>query len=393
MPSTDSLTTRWAAVGRSDDDDANLAGELAAAQAIQHDDAKLLVVFCSDSYDLPELLRGINGRSRGVPLIGCSTAGQIATGGPAEGVVVTALGGAGFDATTAAVPQGYGASRRDAGAEVASRVAALNGKPHRVVMMLSDALAGDQTEVLRGVYGVLGAAVPLVGGCAGDDFKMTATYQLHNDEVLTGSVVAASLVSDAPFGVGICHGWEKTGEPVLVTRSAGNTVYELDDRPALDVYLERHNAPEAAGTDAGAFGEFGIMHPLGLERRSSEPAVRFVAGADFEERSLSMIAEVPQGGLAWFMNGDHESVQAATDEACKTALDGLGDHSPIALMAFDCAARRGVLGDDGIIEEVSRIAGHADGSPVSGFYSYGEIGRTSGAARFHNQTLVVLALG
>jgi hypothetical protein len=394
MPITASTTTRWAAVGGSNDANAHRAGEIAAAQALEQEDAKLLIVFCSDSYDLPELLRGINEKSGGVPLIGCSTAGQIATGGPGDAsVVVTALGGPGFAATTAAVQQNDAESRRAAGAEVAGRVVELNGKPHRVVVVLSDALAGDQTEVLRGAYGVLGAGVPLVGGCAGDDFKMTATYQLHNDEVLTGAVVAASLVSDAPFGVGICHGWEKTGEPVLVTRSAGNTVYELDDRPALDVYLERQGAPEAVGMDASAFGEFGIMHPLGLERRSSEPAVRFVAGADFEERSLTMIAEVPQGGLAWFMTGDKESVQAATDEACQSALAGLGDRPPLALIAFDCAARRGVLGDDGIVDEVSRIAAHAGGSPVSGFYSYGEIARTTGAARFHNQTLVVLALG
>lgn len=391
MPITAPTTTRWAAVGGSDDSNAYVAGETAAAQALEQEDAKLLIVFCSDSYDLPELLRGINEKSGGVPLIGCSTAGQIATGGPGDAsVVVTALGGAGFAATTAAVQQDDADSRRAAGAEVAGRVVGLNGKPNRVVVMLSDALAGDQTEVLRGAYAVLGAGVPLVGGCAGDDFKMSATYQLHGDEVLTGAVVAAALVSDAPFGVGICHGWEKTGEPVLVTRSAGNTVYELDDRPALDVYLERHGA---TGTEAGAFGEFGVMHPLGLERRSSEPAVRFVAGADFEERSLTMIAEVPQGGLAWFMTGDKESVQAATDEACEAALAGLGDRSPLALIAFDCAARRGVLGDDGIVEEVSRIAAHAGGSPVSGFYSYGEIARTTGAARFHNQTLVVLALG
>ena len=32
------------------------------------------------------------------------------------------------------------------------------------------------------------------------------------------------------------------------------------------------------------------------------------------------------------------------------------------------------------------------GSPVAGFYTYGEIARTRGVSGFHNQTLVVLAL-
>lgn len=31
-------------------------------------------------------------------------------------------------------------------------------------------------------------------------------------------------------------------------------------------------------------------------------------------------------------------------------------------------------------------------APVAGFYTYGEIARTSGMSGFHNQTLVVLAL-
>ena len=383
---------RWAAVGHSSEPNAWTAGTAAAEQALERDHAKLLIIFCSESYDMPELLAAVNARSGGVPLIGCSTAGQIATDGPGDAsVVVTAIGGEGFEATTAAVQQS-GGSLREAGAEVAAGIASLDGKPHRVVLMLSDALAGDQREVIRGAYAVLGAGVPLVGACAGDDFKMTATYQFHGDQVLQGGLVAASLVSDGPFGIGVRHGWTKVGEPVLVTRAGGNRVYELDDRPALDVYLERLGAPDAAHTDAAAFSEFGILHPLGLDRRSSEQAVRFVAGADFEERSLTMIAEVPQGRPAWFMRGDVTSVQSATDDACASAIEALGGRSPLALIAFDCAARRGVLGDDGIVEEVTRIARHADGSPVAGFFSYGEIARDSGVPTFHNQTLVVLAL-
>ncbi|MEA2256355.1 MAG: hypothetical protein QOG35_2400, partial [Solirubrobacteraceae bacterium] len=383
---------RWAAVGHSSDTDAYSAGAAAAAQALERDDAKLVVVFSSDNYDLPALLRGVNERSGGVPLIGCSTAGQIATGKTdVGGVVVTAIGGDGFSAVTAA-GQPVDGALRDAGAAVAASVASLNGKQHRVVILLTDALAGDQQEVIRGAYGVLGAGVPLVGGCAGDDFKMATTYQFHGDQVLSGGVVAASLVSDAPFGIGVHHGWQRVGEPVLITRAGGNRVYELDGRPALDVYLERLNAPEQAGADAGAFGEFGLLHPLGLERRSSEDAVRFVAGADFEDRSLTMIAEVPQGGLAWFMEGDVGSVQAATDAACEDALASLGDNTPLALIAFDCAARRGVLGDAGIVDEVASLARHATGGVVAGFYSYGEIARTMGVSGIHNQTLVVLAL-
>jgi hypothetical protein len=390
--SVSSEQSRWVGVGYSDLPDARQAGEAAATAALREQDPRLLVVFCSDSYDLEALLAAINERSGGVPLIGCSTAGQIGPSGPGDAsVVVTALGGHGFSVSTA-VAKGASGRLREAGAEVGACIDVLESRPHRVLLLLSDALGGDQQEVIRGAYGVAGAAIPLVGGCAGDDFKMQATYQFYGDRVLQDAVVAAGLGSEAPLGIGVHHGWERVGEPVMVTRSGGNRVYSLDDRPALDVYLERHDAPEEARTSPEAFNAFAITRPLGLSRRSAEEGVRLVAGADFEERSLSMIAEVPQGGLAWFMQGDEESVLGATDHACAAALGALGDHRPLGLLTFDCAARRGVLGDEGIAREIERVTRRAGDAPVAGFYSYGEIARTSGVSGFHNQTIVVLAV-
>ena len=380
-------------VGQSSDSDALAAGRAAATGAITGAGTKLLVVFCSDSYDLPALLRGIDEVSGGAPLVGCSTAGEIATSGPSDAsVVVTAFGGDGFHVGTAAAT-GVAARLREAGAEVAAALQHVDGKPHQVLMLLTDGLAGDQQEIVRGAYGVVGAGVPLVGGCAGDDLKMRATYQLHGTEVLRDAIVAAAISSDAPFGIGVHHGWRTVGEPMLVTQSGGNRVYSLDDRPALDVYLDRLDAPHDARSDPAAFTRFALTHPLGLSRRSGEPQVRFVAEADFADRSLGCIAEVPQGGVTWFMEGDAESVLQATDSACHDALAALNGARPLGLLAFDCIARREVLGEPGIRNEIDRLAIIADGAPVAGFYTYGEIARTHGISGFHNQTLVVLAVG
>src|SRR6266576_3307222 len=178
-------TTRWFAVGSAGESERE-AGVRAADEALVHDDAKLLIAFCSPSHDLPALVRQIHARSGGVALIGCTT-------------------------------------------------------------------AGDQQEIIRGAYGVLGAAVPLVGGCADDDLEMTGTFQLYGDQVLTDSVVAAGIASDAPLGIGVRHGWQRVGEPMLVTRSEGNQVYALDDRPALDVYLKQSGAVGPECSNAGAF--------------------------------------------------------------------------------------------------------------------------------------------
>jgi hypothetical protein len=382
---------RWLAVGQSGDADARTAGHDAAAQALTGPDPKLLVVFCCEAYDQAELVEGIREAAGDTPMIGCSTAGEISTAGPGDaGVVVTALGGDGFDVATAAA-DAAGGRLRDAGAEVAGCIERVAEKAHRVLLLLTDGLAGDQSEIVRGAYRVVGAEVPLVGGCAGDDLRMAGTAQLHDGKVLRHAVVAAAIASDAPLGIGVRHGWRRVGSPMLVTRSEGSRVHLLDDAPALDVYLQRLNAPAAAWEDPQAFTLFAMTHPLGLSRRSGEE-VRFVAGADFADRSIQCIAQVPQGGLTWFMEGDDASVLEATDGACHDALAALQGRPPLGFVAFDCIARRGVLGECGIRSEVNRIASFAGGAPVAGFYTYGEIARTHGISGFHNQTLVVLAV-
>jgi len=387
-------------VGRSRLADPAAAGAQAARDALAGRDAaeaRLLMVFCSDGYDLSLLVKSIAAEAPDVPLIGCSTAGEISVSGDAGSaaaggntVVVTALGGEGLSIATAHAVAEDGDLRQAtfAAAQCMQRVEPL---PHTVLMVLSDGLAGDQEEVVRGAYRAVGATVPLVGGCAGDDLKMTSTFQFHGDEVMHHAVVAAAIASDAPMGIGVRHGWRRVGEPMVVTHSEGNRVLTLDDQPALDAYLTRLHAPAEAHTDPAAFTRFALTHPLGVSRRSGEE-VRFVAEADFAERSLVCIANLAKGGLAWFMEGDEGSVLAATDGACAEALDPLDGRPPIGLVAFDCIARRGVVGEEGIQREVGRLAEHAGGAPVAGFYTYGEFARTRGTTGFHNQTLVVLAL-
>ena len=383
---------RWMGVGNAKGSDA-AAGARAAADALVGPEPKLLVVFCSDAFDLEALVGAIRERAGDVPLIGCSTAGEIATSGPGESsVVVTAFGGSGFSVSTG-VARGASQDLRGAGALAAGCLERVEDREHRVLLLLTDGLAGNQQEIVRGAYGVAGAAVPLVGGCAGDDLKMQKTFQFLDGEVLTDAVVAAGISSDAPFGIGVRHGWQKVGEPMLVTDSGDNSVATLDEQRALDVYLERLSAPAEASSDESAFTRFALTHPLGMSRRRGEEHVRFIGGADFAQGSLSTIAEVPPGALVWLMDGDAGSVLTATDAACSDAVAALDGREPIGVLAFDCIARKGILGEDGIKSEIGRVAENTGGAPVAGFYTYGEIARTSGVSGFHNQTLVVLAVG
>jgi len=125
---------------------------------------------------------------------------------------------------------------------------------------------------------------------------------------------------------------------MLVTDSSGVSVMSLDDRPALDVYLETLKAPPEASASPEAFAAFAATHPLGIPRRD-RIEIRYVAGADLETRSLTCIAGLPQGGMTMFMQGDSESVLGATENACREACDGLTGAAPIGSSTAWRAAR------------------------------------------------------
>jgi hypothetical protein len=381
-------------VGRCADGDSRVAAATAAADALTGEDAKLLIVFFAITHDPGEIVAGIRSVCPDVPLIGCSTHGEIAPGGPTDGTVLIAvIGGAGIAVSTS-VAESVSGRQRDAGAQIAQCTSRITQPdlPHRVLMILTDGRVRDQEAILRGCYGVVGASIPLIGGAAGDGWRMNHTILIHGNDVMTDAVIGATIASEAPLSVGAGHGWCKTGEPMIVTSAGNGRVYTLDDRPAMDVYLERLGAPPEAYTDRQAFIEFAMSRPLGVQRRSGVEARNLSTEIDIEGRSIGSGTAIDHGGLTWAMTGDEDSILASTDNVCRSVLAGLGDRELVGLLTFSCAALRAVLGDEGIKRENERIAEWAGDAPFAGFYTYGEIARIRGIDGFHNQTLAVLAI-
>src|SRR5439155_2485507 len=153
------------------------------------------------------------------------------------------------------------------------------------------------------------------------------------------------------------------GAPMLVTGTANGRVLTLDDRPAMDVYLERLGAPAEVYTDASRFVTFALSRPIGVQRRSGIEAHNISTEVDIEGRSIGGGSAIDQGAPAWVMEGDECSILDAAEAACREACDGLGGLPPIGLFTFSCAALRIVLGDTGIHREVSRLERSAAGIP------------------------------
>ena len=382
----------WVRVGSSSLIDGSEALEQALQALNLSHDPRLLIVFAAPRYALEPLSISLRERLPGTAVIGCSTAGEIAAGSAlTHSLVLWALGGTGVRVST-----GYGESDeqglRQAAVQAASCLDMLERRHHTVLVLLSDGLSGDQMEVVRGAYDAATIDVPLVGGCAGDYLAMRQTQQLHDRQVMSGAVVAAAISSDRPLGVGVSHGWTAASEPMLVTESRNTLLSSLDDQPALDVYLKFFNPPQEVHSDPQAFADFAAVHPIGIRRRD-RIEMRHITGFDPEQRALVMVAEVPQGALAFLTQGDYGSVLEAAAESASSAVKALGDAAPAGLLLFDCVSRRSIFGNRHVQEETELIARCSGGVPMAGFYTYGEIARTKGSGGFHNQTLVTLAIG
>lgn len=388
---------RWAGSGRSTDPDSSAAGAAATDAALDGRVANLLVVYCSVNRDLPAMLEAISSRAAAdTVIVGCTSEGQLdATGPMDDGVVVLALG-AGFEIQTA-VARDVSNGRRAAGMLVAGAVSGLQ-RPEQLLMLLCDGLTYEQHEIVRGAHVVVGAAVPLVGGCSADEQTYTQTHQFHGDgrgvEILSDSVVGVGLGSDGRIGIGIGieHGWHKTGTAFEVTASRGGVVQELDGRPALDVYLEHCGLDPALVQDELKFRRAAFGKPLGMSRRSGED-IRVIHAGDVAAGSLVCLADVPQGALVWVMEADAEGLIDAARTSSESALAGLSGDPAVAMLVFDCGARKAMLSEEQLVEEVAQLSAGAAGTPLAGLYTFGEIARTAGSRGMHNLTCVTLALG
>jgi hypothetical protein len=376
-PARTSAPARWVSGGCALAEDRGSAAAEAAlgALAAAPSEPALLVAFAAGAQGLGAIGAGLAAAAPRVPVVGCAT--PVTLPGLPErstGVTIAALGGAGLTVSTAAV--GGARGLREAGAEAAACLGDVADRPFQALLLFADVRAGDPQDVVRGAYSVAGAGVPLVGGGA----LAGPPALLHGDEADPGVVVvAAAIGSEAPLGVGVRHGLRPAGEPLLVTRTDGLHLLELDGRPALDAYVERLGC---AGDDRDTLLELARAHPLGMSRRAGEEQLRTVIDIDVERRSLTVLGQLPEGGLAWPMSADRAATDAAAAAACADAVAALGGAAPSALLLLDPLAR----------ENAAASPDRSGDAPAAGGAVIGQIARQRGLVGFHNQAYAVLAL-
>jgi hypothetical protein len=253
----------------------------------------------------------------------------------------------------------------------------------RAVILLCDGLNVNGTQLTNGLSSVLGD-VPTSGGLAGDGTRFQSTWVLASGRPSSGAACAVGLYgSELHVGHGCKGGWDKFGPERRVTRADGNVLFELDDRPALDVY-ERYLGDLATGLPATA-----LLYPIAIrkDRTSEEQLVRTILRHSPQDRSLTFAGDMPTGALAQLMRANLDRLIQAAQEA---GVASTGTTHASFCLAVSCVGRRLVLGAR-VEEELLAVREALPADCVlAGFYSYGEISPRDGrGGQLHNQTMTV----
>lgn len=323
----------------------------------------------------------------GAIIVGCSTAGEICgTEVRDDSLVATAMG---FERTALHMAH----SRVDdmeqsrAAGAVLARALHRTGLSH--VLVLSDGLKVNGTELARGLRENLPDAVAVTGGLAGDGPHFRHTVVCSNSVPEEGEITAIGFYGERlRVGYGSIGGWDTFGPERLITRSRSNVLYELDGRSALGLY-KQYLGEHASGLPATA-----LLFPLALRSdHEGYRVVRTVLGIDEDAQSMIFAGDMPQGTYARLMKANFDRLIDGAADAARSGLARLGHHTPEVAVLISCVGRRLVL-KQRVEEELEQVREVLGPSPVlTGFYSYGEIcpHGTATQCELHNQTMTITA--
>ena len=349
----------------------------------------LVVVFGATAFaDAPEPLERLFEAYPRSRVIGCSSAGEI------HGTEVTddglAVGVIRFDRTRLALV-GADVDTPPASFAVGESIGARLAAPDlRAVVVLADGLRVDGAELLRGLTSRVPAGVAVTGGLAADGDRFKNAWVLRAGRLRSGAVAVGLFGDSVQMSLGAGEGAEPSGPEWLVTRSEGNVVFELDGRPALEIYAQ------CVGGDAAELPVTGLRFPLAVRASATDDrrAVRTVVAVDEAERSIVLAGGVSVGHRVQLVRATVDRLlagAAAAGRFCATG-DAPSPGGSLAI-AISGLGRRLVLGQRAGDELSASLAALPRGTQPIGFYGYGEIAPVgSGPSDLRSQSFALTLL-
>jgi hypothetical protein len=394
-----------AGVGMSQHHNPSIAGREAAEQALEKagvDRPDFVFMFATVGYDQHSLLRAVRVATGDAPLTGCSGEGTI-NGDDADesnfSVVVTAISSEELQWTNG-LAAGLKADPRAVGKRVAKELLPHLSSDTIGLFVFPEGRAENFDHFFAGLEENLPSDqfLPLWGGGAGNDLKLgKPTYQYCDDEVITDGVSYALLSGEAHTAWAISHSVIPIGGERVVTRSKGNVIYEIDGKPATDVFKEY--LPEDALAANRDWVRYGISLALSFKAPSymkdEEYVVRGVPQLSLTDGSITVQTEVEEGTSIWFSSRDKEKITTGFDRMATQIKNQLGGEKPELVFQFECVTRGKLMfREQEKLQLLRQFRQSLDAEvPWVGFYTIGEIGPVDEHNDIHRLASVVLALG
>ena len=208
-------------------DDSFATGVETARQALdgmRESALSLVLVFASIRYDLEELLRGVHAVVGDVPVVGATTAGEICNGPHHESVVVVSLASP-YLKVRIGVGKGVARNWRQAVNQVvcSPEVApffspqstiwselTLQGKSVFGLMFSpgnTKSTDSHSFEILEELKRLSEGRLPIMGGCAADDWRLETNYVLCGGRAYPDSLLLVLCETQLRFGLALAHGF------------------------------------------------------------------------------------------------------------------------------------------------------------------------------------------
>lgn len=349
----------------------------------------LVFVFGASSYlDNTKPLEELNEKFPQSKIVGCSTAGEIFDADindeTLSGAVVK------FDKTcldVAYAPVFSAEESFDAGVKIARM---LNKPMLRGILILSDGLNVNGSELVRGVNSIVSAEVKVTGGLAGDGPNFQKTWVLRDGLPESNIVSAVGFYGEnVRIGHGSRGGWDIFGPERKITKSKGNQLFELDGKPALEIYKNY------LGELANELPASALSFPLAIRSNifDEKRIVRTILNIDEKNNSMIFAGDMPEGSLAQLMRTNHDHLIDGATEAAEMANRENHEEDELLCLAISCVGRRLVLGERAEEELEAVLDELQENTSQIGFYSYGEISPyETGYCDLHNQTMTLTTI-
>lgn len=256
------------------------------------------------------------------------------------------------------------------------------------VVVLSDGLNINGSALVRGINNTLNR-VPVSGGMAGDGDRFLETWVVANEPASQFRVVAVGFYGeDLVISTGYNSGWSSFGPERTVTRSHNNILYEIDNKPALQLYKEY------LGEYARELPLSGMRFPLNIKAQADDLEVtRTLLAIDEAENSITFAGDIPEGYIVRLMKPNMNDLITGAGLAAER-INKANDETALGLVV-SCVGRKVVMNQ--LIEEELEEMAESLGLNVQlcGFYSYGEFAPFQDEllqCQLHNQTITLTAI-